>query len=137
RHMAIISGDSGRKKSVYRTIGRSRFSAAFTGTSSRVICGRRGLTTPLPWYESENSTSLMSFRHILFPVDFSARSRGAAPFVRALAARYNAAVTLVHVAESQQHSQEAQKQLAALAAEEFPRIAVTQTVEEGDAGVCI
>ena len=41
----------------------------------------------------------MSFRHILFPVDFSPRCYGAVPFVRALATRYKAAVTLVHVVE--------------------------------------
>ncbi len=29
----------------------------------------------------------MSFRHILFPVDFSPRCYGAVPFVRALATR--------------------------------------------------
>lgn len=39
----------------------------------------------------------MIFRRILFPVDFSERSRAAAPFVLSLAQRHNAAVVLMHV----------------------------------------
>jgi len=42
----------------------------------------------------------MGFRHILFPVDFSPRCYGAVPFVKAFAARYKAALTLVHVVEA-------------------------------------
>ncbi|MDE3195531.1 MAG: universal stress protein [Acidobacteriota bacterium] len=36
------------------------------------------------------------FRHILFPVDFSERSRSVAPFVLSLARGYSAKVTLLH-----------------------------------------
>lgn len=39
-------------------------------------------------------------KHILFPVDFSDRSDGAAPFVAALAARYEARVTLLAAAHA-------------------------------------
>lgn len=37
--------------------------------------------------------------HILFPIDFSERCCGAAPFVEAMASRYNAKVTLLCVAQ--------------------------------------
>ena len=39
----------------------------------------------------------MKFNKIIFPVDFSARSRGAAHYVEALARRFNPAVEMVHV----------------------------------------
>lgn len=39
-------------------------------------------------------------KHILFPVDFSERSDGAAPFVASLAAKYNARVTLLIAAHA-------------------------------------
>lgn len=76
----------------------------------------------------------MRFRHILFPVDFSDRSHRAAPFVRALAAVSKAAVTLIHIVESQQRKEEAAQQLADFATEEFRDMAVTRIVEEGDPG---
>ncbi len=96
----------------------------------------------------------MGFRHILFPVDFSSRSYGAVPFVRALAARYRAAVTLVHVVERPsawvgadggfavepdmtELKAEAERQLANFAMEQFPHLSVTRMVEEGDPGGCI
>lgn len=41
----------------------------------------------------------MRFRHILFPVDFSERSRAALPFVLSMARRHGARVTLLHVIE--------------------------------------
>ncbi len=78
----------------------------------------------------------MSFRHILFPDDFSTRTYGAVPFVRALATRFKAAVTLVHVA-SGDGREEAEQQLATFAAEEFPDIPVTRMIEEGDPGASI
>src|SRR5947209_4178251 len=37
------------------------------------------------------------FHHILFPVDFSERCKQAVPFVKALAKKYCAKVTLMHV----------------------------------------
>lgn len=42
---------------------------------------------------------MISFPRILFPVDFSPQSRAAAPFVKALAARYHSDITLLHVVE--------------------------------------
>lgn len=39
----------------------------------------------------------MKLKNILFPVDFSDRSRAAAPFIQSMARRYNATVTLLHV----------------------------------------
>src|SRR5579884_3688942 len=39
----------------------------------------------------------MRFRQILFPVDFSERSRAALPFVLSMARRHGARVTLLHV----------------------------------------
>ena len=41
-----------------------------------------------------------SFGHILFPVDFSGQSRAMAPHVVAMAARYRARVTMLHVDEA-------------------------------------
>src|SRR5947209_18681253 len=38
----------------------------------------------------------MQIKNIVFPVDFSARSKAAAPFVQSMARRYGAVVTLVH-----------------------------------------
>ena len=37
------------------------------------------------------------FHHILFPIDFSERCKQVAPLIRALANRYRADVTLMHV----------------------------------------
>jgi nucleotide-binding universal stress UspA family protein len=96
----------------------------------------------------------MGFRHVLFPVDFSPRCYGAVPFVRALATRYKAAVTLVHVIELPpvwasadggyvavldlpRLREEAEEQLATFAAQEFPHLPVTRMVEEGEPGKCI
>lgn len=96
----------------------------------------------------------MGFRHILFPVDFSPRSYGAVPFVKAFAARYKAALTLVHVVEAPpvwasadggyitevdlpKLKEEAEQKLAAFAIEQFPHMPVTRMVEEGDPGACI
>ena len=39
---------------------------------------------------------MSGFHHILFPVDFSERCRAATPFVRSLAQKFNATVTLMH-----------------------------------------
>jgi nucleotide-binding universal stress UspA family protein len=96
----------------------------------------------------------MGFRHILFPVDFSTRCYGAVPFVRALATRSKAAVTLVHVVEPplawastdggygeefdiSPLKEEAEQELATFAAREFPTMPVTHIVEEGDPGASI
>ena len=42
---------------------------------------------------------MLSFKHILFPVDLSAQCREAAPFVRAAATRFGADITMLHVME--------------------------------------
>jgi nucleotide-binding universal stress UspA family protein len=41
---------------------------------------------------------MLAIKHILFPVDFSERSNGCAPFVKAMATRFGAKVTLMSVA---------------------------------------
>jgi nucleotide-binding universal stress UspA family protein len=41
---------------------------------------------------------MLNIKHILFPVDFSDRCRGAVPFVEAIARHYGAKVTLISVA---------------------------------------
>jgi nucleotide-binding universal stress UspA family protein len=40
---------------------------------------------------------MLAIKHILFPIDFSERSCGAAPFVRAMAQRFGARITLMSV----------------------------------------
>ena len=40
-----------------------------------------------------------TFKHILFPVDFSDQSRAVRPFVQSMASTYNARVTLMHVVQ--------------------------------------
>jgi nucleotide-binding universal stress UspA family protein len=42
---------------------------------------------------------MLTFKHILFPVDLSAQCREAAPFVRAAATRFTADITMLHVME--------------------------------------
>src|ERR1039458_8085064 len=39
---------------------------------------------------------MASFQHILFPVDFSERCRAVRPFVKSMAQKFNAKVTLIH-----------------------------------------
>jgi nucleotide-binding universal stress UspA family protein len=104
----------------------------------------------------------MSFRHILFPVDFSDRCYHAAPFVQAVAARSGAAVTLLNVVEPPpawaaagdggyamefdlpRSREEAEHRLAIFAAEAFPPsvdgirpLELSFEVESGDPGGCI
>jgi nucleotide-binding universal stress UspA family protein len=47
---------------------------------------------------------MFQIRHILFPVDFSIRSRGAAAYVQALAGRFDAELILLHVIEATYNS---------------------------------
>src|ERR1700757_4670400 len=42
---------------------------------------------------------MTGIKHILFPIDFSDRCCAAAPFVDAMASRYNAKVTLISIAQ--------------------------------------
>ena len=37
-----------------------------------------------------------SFKHILFPIDFSEQNCGIAPYVACMASRYGARVTMLH-----------------------------------------
>jgi hypothetical protein len=48
--------------------------------------------------EGQGGLSMPSFKHILFPVDFSARCEGAVPFVDDMARRNRAKVTFISVA---------------------------------------
>ena len=41
---------------------------------------------------------MLAIKHILFPIDFSDRCCGAAPFVETLATRFGAKITLLSVA---------------------------------------
>ncbi|HXJ44814.1 MAG TPA: universal stress protein [Bryobacteraceae bacterium] len=97
----------------------------------------------------------MGFRNILFPVDFSERSHAAVPHVKAMAERFCAAVTLLHVVEGPaawaiandggyyvefdmpRLLKEMDERLAAFAAVDFPSGAVTRMVETGDPGTSI
>jgi len=106
----------------------------------------------------------MSFRHILFPVDFSDRCYNAAPYVKSMAARFNAAVTVLNVVETPpawaaaadggyamefdlpRFKEEAEHRLAIFAAQAFPpepapegarSAEINFEVEHGDPGTCI
>jgi nucleotide-binding universal stress UspA family protein len=96
-----------------------------------------------------------SFKRILFPVDFSERSRAAAPFVLSMAQRYHAHVVLMHVLQPPMPiyagmgmiydegidfagltaalSEELQK----FAKSELPKVEATCVVEPGDAAAAI
>src|ERR1700733_5224185 len=45
----------------------------------------------------QGATIMSRFERILFPIDFSERSRAAAPFVLSMAQRYHAKVVALHV----------------------------------------
>lgn len=97
----------------------------------------------------------MPFTNILFPVDFSERSRVVAPHVKAACARFKASLTLLHLVEVpamaygtpeapvvfefpvEEMKESAEKRLHDLAESEFPGMAVRTVVDEGDPGSCI
>src|SRR5438105_1962559 len=97
----------------------------------------------------------MAFKHILFPVDFSDRSYGAAPYVRAMAERSGGAVTLLNVVETPPAwlgagdaayvadfdlpgmIDEARRRLSIFAANNFGCDDVAVLVESGEPGACI
>jgi nucleotide-binding universal stress UspA family protein len=97
----------------------------------------------------------MTFTNILFPVDFSERSRAIVPHVRAVCGRFYASLTLLHVvhvpimaygaADSpvvfdfplDEIKATAEKSLAEFAAASFPGVPVTTLVDDGDPGSCI
>jgi nucleotide-binding universal stress UspA family protein len=97
----------------------------------------------------------MPFTNILFPVDFSERSRVVAPHVKAACARFQASLTLLHLVEVpamaygtpeapvvfefpvEEMKESAEKRLHDLAESEFPGMPVRTVVDEGDPGSCI
>ncbi|HWE48810.1 MAG TPA: universal stress protein [Bryobacteraceae bacterium] len=97
----------------------------------------------------------MSFKKILFPVDFSERSHAIAPHVRAVCNRFGASLTLVHFFHvpalayiapeaplvfdfpADELRASAEQNLARFAEESFPDMAVDKIVEEGDPGTDI
>jgi nucleotide-binding universal stress UspA family protein len=99
---------------------------------------------------------MISFPHILFPIDFSPQSHAAAPFVKALAARYHSDITLLHIVEvppawygasgeaafgawvDMPELVEARSdELAAFRTEELPDASVQPCVQTGDAAAII
>ncbi len=97
----------------------------------------------------------MLFSNVLFPVDFSERSRAVVPGVRAVAEHFNAALTLLHLVEVpvtaygspeapvmfefpvDEMKKCAEQRLAEFAATEFPGMHVRTLVGQGDPGFCI
>ncbi len=97
----------------------------------------------------------MTFTNILFPIDFSERSRAIVPHVRAVCDRFHASLTLLHVvhvpimaygaADSPvvfdfpmaELRECAEKSLAELASTAFPGLPVKTLVEEGEPTRCI
>jgi nucleotide-binding universal stress UspA family protein len=95
------------------------------------------------------------FSHILFPVDFSERSRAVVPHVRAVAGRFHSTVTLLHLVEAppmsygtpeapvmfdfplEEIKQGAEKRLADLAESDFEGVTVKVVADQGDPGSCI
>jgi nucleotide-binding universal stress UspA family protein len=95
------------------------------------------------------------FERILFPVDFSERTRAAAPFVLSMAQRYRAHVVLIHVLQPPMPayagmgmiydegrdfeglSAELRAGLLKFAESELPKVEATCVVETGDAAATI
>jgi nucleotide-binding universal stress UspA family protein len=97
----------------------------------------------------------MPFTNILFPVDFSERSRAIVPHVWAAATRFKATVTLLHLVEVpgiaygtpeapvmfdfpiDEMKESAEQKLSEFAAAAFPGMPLKIVVDEGDPGSCI
>ena len=97
----------------------------------------------------------MLFSNVMFPVDFSERSRAVVPEVRALIEHFKAALTLLHLVEVpvtaygtpeapvlfefplDEMKQCAEQRLAEFAATEFAGLKVRTLVGQGDPGFCI
>jgi len=95
------------------------------------------------------------FRNILFPIDFSERSRAAAPFVLSMAHRYGARVTLLHAVQPPppiyagmntvypetfdftETRKVIETRLHEFADTELPKIDVTCVADEGDPALLI
>jgi nucleotide-binding universal stress UspA family protein len=94
----------------------------------------------------------MSFKNILFPVDFSERSRAVAPQVKAVKDRFDSALTLLHLIEMpvlayggaeapvmfdfpvDEMRECAKQELDRFAQSYFPGVAVNTGVDEGEPG---
>ena len=91
----------------------------------------------------------MQIRSIIFPVDFSERSRAATPFIQSLARRYGAVVTLLHavppllpvcyeagfdyaVEDDSSMEKTLETGLQEFAAEEFPKVQTEYIVLKGE-----
>jgi nucleotide-binding universal stress UspA family protein len=103
----------------------------------------------------EGGKIMTSFRHILFPVDFSKRCLAATPYVMSVARQFKARLTLLHViqnpiewyggvdglypipADIQLMIQAAKKRLDAFLEAPEPSAEVDTLVEEGDPADCI
>ena len=83
---------------------------------------------------------MFELRKILFPIDFSVRSRGAASYVQSLAGRFDAELILLHVIEASYNS--ALEDLDKIKASHFAsffdnsmkHLRVRQLIEHGEAG---
>ena len=92
---------------------------------------------------------MTKLKHILFPVDFSQQNCGIAPYVAAMANRYQARVTILHVMEIptgaypgwpadaalvsfETLTNERKQRLEAFLANEFPGVETTRQMREGD-----
>ncbi len=79
-------------------------------------------------------------RRMLFPVDFSEPSAAMAPLVAALARRFHAGLTLLHVLPTNptdEHRNQAQEDLSAFAWPHFAGMSTSQAILEGDPATVI
>jgi nucleotide-binding universal stress UspA family protein len=97
---------------------------------------------------SKMEVAMFAIKHILFPIDFSARTCGAAPFVQAMAERFGSQVTLLSAAspipysgievsapmpfDSEDLRADLQARLDLALAKEFARVPVQRKAEIGD-----
>ncbi len=86
---------------------------------------------------------MLPFRKILFPVDFSEQSRGAARYVEALTGRFNAALTLLSASDPHYNDllpdnvARRRERLETFFGKEFEYVPVEHVLMEGDAAVSI
>jgi len=86
---------------------------------------------------------MLPFKKILFPVDFSEQSRGAARYVEALAGRFNAALTLLNASHPQYNDllldspARRRERLETFLAKDFEYLNVERVAVEGEPAVNI
>jgi nucleotide-binding universal stress UspA family protein len=80
---------------------------------------------------------MLSVQKILFPVDFSDRCRGAAHVVKALAWRFDAEVTPLHVIETDSESKQSRQKMEELVAAELGGCRTSPCIMTGDPSVRI